>query len=100
MTSRLTDNEAAIVEACKQDLNKSVYETYISEIDWCRNDALFVCKNLEKWAKDESAPDIPLMNRLVSPKIRKDPLGCVLIVGYVGGCPLLEWIFCLYHAPF
>ncbi|MCJ1383812.1 hypothetical protein MMC17_006926 [Xylographa soralifera] len=76
----LTDNEAAIVEACKQDLNKSVYETYISEIDWCRNDALFVCKNLEKWAKDESAPDIPLMNRLVSPKIRKDPLGCVLII--------------------
>jgi len=78
----LTDNAAAIVEACKRDLGKSVFETYLTEIDWCRNDVLYVCKNLAKWAKDESAPDMTLPNRFLSPKIRKDPLGCVLIIGY------------------
>ncbi|MCJ1250725.1 hypothetical protein MMC30_007953 [Trapelia coarctata] len=77
----LTDNEAAIVEACKRDLGKSVFETYLTEIDWCKNDVLYVCKNVKKWAKDESAQDMILAHRFLSPKIRKDPLGCVLIIG-------------------
>lgn len=47
------------------------------------NDIVFVTKNLEKWAKDEKAKDIPLTNALMSPRIRKDPLGCVLVIGYV-----------------
>ncbi len=37
--------------------------------------------NLKKWAKDEKPDDIPLMNYFMSPRIRKDPLGCVLIIG-------------------
>jgi beta-apo-4'-carotenal oxygenase len=78
----LTDNAAAIVEACKRDLGKSVFETYLTEIDWCKNDVLYVCKNLAKWAKDERAQDMTLPNRFLNPKIRKDPLGCVLIIGY------------------
>ena len=77
----LVDNEAAIVEACKQDLGRSYFEAYLTEIDWCKNDILFVCENLRKWAQDETAPDIPLQNKFMSPKIRKDPLGCVLIIG-------------------
>jgi beta-apo-4'-carotenal oxygenase len=32
--------------------------------------------------KDEKAPDIDLMNSFLSPKIRKDPLGAVLVIGY------------------
>ena len=79
----LVDNEPAIVEACKRDLGKSFFEAYLTEIDWCKNDILFVCSNLREWAKDEKAPDVPLANKLMSPKIRKDPLGCVLIIGYV-----------------
>ena len=47
------------------------------------NDIIFVSNNVEKWAKDESAPDIPLMNRALWPKIRKDPMGAVLIIGCV-----------------
>ncbi|KAL9000595.1 MAG: hypothetical protein Q9169_000888 [Polycauliona sp. 2 TL-2023] len=77
----IKDNEAAIVEACKKDLGKGVFETYLTEIDWCTNDIVFVTRNLEKWAKDEKAPDIPLANQLLSPRIRKDPLGAVLIIG-------------------
>ncbi|KAL8732180.1 MAG: hypothetical protein Q9166_002927 [cf. Caloplaca sp. 2 TL-2023] len=77
----IKDNEAAIVKACKQDLGKGTFETYLSEIDWCTNDIVFVTQNLGKWVKDEKAPDIPLANKLLSPKIRKDPLGAVLIIG-------------------
>ncbi|KAL8763038.1 MAG: hypothetical protein Q9184_001065 [Pyrenodesmia sp. 2 TL-2023] len=77
----IQDNEAAIIQACKEDLGKPTYETYLSEIDWCKNDIVFVTQNLPKWVKDEAAPDIPLANKLLSPKIRKDPLGAVLIIG-------------------
>ncbi|CAG8978165.1 hypothetical protein HYALB_00012027 [Hymenoscyphus albidus] len=77
----IVDNNDALVEACKQDLGKPVHETYISEIEWCKNDVIFVTKNLAKWMKDEKAPDIPLTNSLLNPKIRKEPLGTVLILG-------------------
>ncbi|KAL9035307.1 MAG: hypothetical protein Q9180_004930, partial [Flavoplaca navasiana] len=77
----IKDNEAAIVQACKQDLGKGVFETYLSEIDWCTNDIVFVTQNLEKWMRDEKAPDIPLANKLLNPRIRKDPLGAILIIG-------------------
>ncbi|KAL8713924.1 MAG: hypothetical protein Q9220_002070 [cf. Caloplaca sp. 1 TL-2023] len=77
----IKDNEAAIAQACKQDLGKGQFETYLTEIDWCLNDIVFVTRNLEKWVKDEPAPDIPLANKLLSPRIRKDPLGAVLIIG-------------------
>lgn len=79
---RLKDHEAAVVEACKRDLGKSNFETYMTEFTWCCNDIIFVQKNVEKWMKDESAPDIALMNLPLSPRIRKEPLGAVLIIGF------------------
>ncbi|KAL9585577.1 MAG: hypothetical protein Q9212_001437 [Teloschistes hypoglaucus] len=77
----IKDNEAALVKACKQDLGKGAFETYLAEIDWCTNDIVFATQNLKSWMKDESASDIPLANKLLSPRIRKDPLGAVLIIG-------------------
>ena len=77
----MKDNEEAIAEACKADLGKGGFETYLTETGWCMNDCIFVCDRLEKWMKDEPAPDINLMNKLFSPKVRKEPLGCVLIIG-------------------
>lgn len=77
----VADNEAAILEACKKDLNKPEFETHLSEIDWVKNDIVFVTKNLHKWMRDESAPDIALMNKALNPKIRKEPLGAVLVIG-------------------
>jgi beta-apo-4'-carotenal oxygenase len=79
--NRLKDNENAIVEACKQDLGKPTFETYLTELGWCENDIIFMCKNLPKWVKDERAPDIAFTNRALSPKIKKDPLGAVLVIG-------------------
>ena len=81
MTFRLRDNEAAICEALKQDLGKSEFESYVGEIEWCKNDILFMCANLKKWAKDEKPADIPFLHSILNAKIRKEPLGCVLIIG-------------------
>jgi beta-apo-4'-carotenal oxygenase len=77
----IQDNSEALVEACKKDLGKPSFETYLSEIDWCKNDIMFVTKNLAKWMKDEKAPDMPLTNSLLNPHIRKEPLGTVLVIG-------------------
>ena len=77
----VVDHEAELQEACMQDLGKGYFESMLSEIKWVENDLIFVQKNLEKWAKDETAPDIDWANKLMSPKIRKDPLGCCLVIG-------------------
>lgn len=77
----ITDYADALTEACKKDLGKPTFETALVELDWCKNDIIFVTKNLEKWMKDESAPDIALSNKLFSPRIKKDPLGTVLVIG-------------------
>jgi len=77
----LVDYSDALVEACTKDLGKPVFETYISEIDWCKNDIIFITKNLAKWMKDEPAPDIPLVNSLMYPRIKKEPLGTILVIG-------------------
>jgi beta-apo-4'-carotenal oxygenase len=77
----MKENEDAIIEACKKDLGKPIFETSLGETWWCTNDIVFVMNNLEKWMKDEKAPDIDFTNSIVSPKFRKDPLGCVLIIG-------------------
>jgi beta-apo-4'-carotenal oxygenase len=81
VASSIVDHEAEIIEACKRDLGKGFFETQLSEIKWVQNDIVFMTKNLEKWAKDEKPEDIPFMNYFMSPRIRKDPLGCVLIIG-------------------
>lgn len=77
----LVDYGDALVEAERQDLGKPTFEAWISDVDWCKNDILFVQKNLEKWMKDEPAPDMPLLNTLLNPTIRKEPLGTVLVIG-------------------
>lgn len=77
----IKDHEAEILEACQKDLGKGYFEAMLSEINWVENDIVFMQKNLEKWMRDEKPADIPLTNKLVSPRIRKDPLGVVLVIG-------------------
>lgn len=77
----IEDNEPLILEACKKDLGKGFFESMVAEVAWVKNDIIFMTNNLEKWSKDERAPDIPFANKLMSPRIRKDPLGIVLVIG-------------------
>ena len=62
----------------------------IAESGWLQNDCVFVSRNLHKWAKDEKAEDIDLTFKFMNPKIRKDPLGCVLVIGCV---------YSAFHSP-
>lgn len=78
----IADHEKELLEACKRDLGKGYFEAFTSEIDWVQNDIIYLTQNLEKWMKDEKPRDIAWTNRLVRPRIRKDPLGVVLVVGY------------------
>ncbi|KAF2704651.1 aldehyde dehydrogenase [Pleomassaria siparia CBS 279.74] len=77
----LKDNENLVLEACKKDLGKPAFETYLTELSWCMNDIVFMSNNLARFAKDEVAEDIPFTNKLLGPRIVKDPLGTVLIIG-------------------
>ena len=77
----IKDHEEEIAEACAHDLNKPRFETEVSETGWLLNDIVFTSRNLHKWVKDEKAPDIELSFKFMSPTIRKDPLGCVLVIG-------------------
>jgi len=85
----IADHEADLLEACQRDLGKGYFEAMVSEVAWVQNDIVFVTKNLEKWMKDEKPADISLVNKFVSPRIRKDPLGVVLVIGSVTS-PLLS----------
>ena len=80
---RLRDNEEALFEALRLDLGKPGFESYAGEVGWCQNDIIYVCDRLEKWAGDEKPADVPLLNAPLSPRIRKDPLGVVLVIGSV-----------------
>lgn len=79
----IEDNKDLIVEACKRDLGKGFFEAMVAEVAWVQNDIIFMTNNLEKWAKDEPAKDIDFANKFMRPRIRKDPLGMVLVIGYV-----------------
>lgn len=81
------DREAQIVDALKADLGRPFFEAGISEFGWVENDIVFATRNLHKWVKDEKAQDIDLLFKPMTPKIRKDPLGSVLIIGYGIFCP-------------
>ncbi|KAL4788182.1 Aldehyde/histidinol dehydrogenase [Aspergillus varians] len=77
----IKDHEQDIIEALRIDLGKPPFESAVGETVWLENDIVFISKNLHKWVKDEKADDIDFTFKFMSPKIRKDPLGTVLVIG-------------------
>ena len=76
----LQDLKPKIQAALKKDLNKSPHDSTFSEINFNEQDVTHIIKNLKSWAKDEKA-DYPLTFAPTRPRIRKEPLGPVLIIG-------------------
>jgi beta-apo-4'-carotenal oxygenase len=70
-----------INEALFLDLRKSLFEAQAAELIWLQNDIIYVTRNLHKWVRDEKVEDIDMIWKLTAPKVRKDPLGCVLVIG-------------------
>ncbi len=72
-------HDADIVKALHQDLRKSEFESFGSEIGQVLKDIDFSIKHLASWAKPKRV-STPLMFFPSSSRIHRDPLGNVLII--------------------
>ncbi len=77
----LQDYSEKIQAALKKDLNKPPIEAVVSEINFAQQDLEMIIKKLKTWAKDETDIEYALPFVPVRPRIRKEPLGNVLIIG-------------------
>ncbi|KAI0472903.1 aldehyde dehydrogenase [Xylariaceae sp. FL0804] len=77
----LTDYTDRIAAALKQDLNKDVHDSLLSEIGYLQGDMSLCLKKLKTWVKDDPNLDYPLTFFAMRPHLRKEPLGTVLIIG-------------------
>ncbi|KAK1728791.1 hypothetical protein CaCOL14_005370 [Colletotrichum acutatum] len=77
----IKDYSPQLCDALRKDLRKCKHEAVLSEVDWCANDCLYMLKNLSKFAAEEKCEDVPLTYAALKPRIRKEPLGMVLVIG-------------------
>ena len=79
----VVDHQPLLEAALMADLRKSAYEARLSEIEFVKNDILFMLKHVDRFARDEkvTAPEIPWVYRAAAFRKRKEPLGAVLIIG-------------------
>ena len=77
----IEDNEKAFIDALKTDLHRHAFESMMMDIGGCQTDVLVHIENLEKWTADE-IPDAGFFFGTVGKaRVRKEPLGVVLILG-------------------
>ncbi|WP_434291663.1 aldehyde dehydrogenase [Clostridium botulinum] len=72
-------NENNIFKALKIDLNKSEFETFITEIGIVYDEINGAIKNIKKWSKPKKVK-IPITNFLASSYIYNEPYGVALIM--------------------
>ncbi|KAI8625699.1 aldehyde dehydrogenase [Xylariaceae sp. FL1651] len=77
----ITDYTPKFLAALKQDLGKPPHEALIAEVMFCISDLNLAMKKLKTWVKDDKDLDYPLTFAPLKPRIRKEPLGAVLIIG-------------------
>lgn len=76
----LRDNEQKIQDAIKADLKRPDFETMAAEFAFQWGEFNHVIKMLPKWVKDEKIKGVSMTYMTSSPKIRKRPLGTVLVI--------------------
>lgn len=77
----ITDCTPKFLAALKKDIGKSSSEAILTEISFCISDLNLALKKLKTWVKDDTDLDYPLTFTPLKPRIRKEPLGAVLIIG-------------------
>jgi len=79
----VADHQSQLEAALMEDLHKSRYESRLAEIEYLKNDILFMLRHLDSFARDEkvTSPEIPWIYRAAAFRKRKEPLGAVLIIG-------------------
>lgn len=75
----LLENEDKILNSLKEDLNKSFFEGYSTELGLVLSEISFMIKNLKKWAKPKRVRT-DLANFKSKSYILKEPYGNVLIM--------------------
>lgn len=78
----ISENEDAIVQALHSDLGRHESETLFADIQGVKKSILEHLNNLEKWVADEPVEGAGfIMGTLGKARIKKEPLGLVLIIG-------------------
>ncbi|OTB08990.1 hypothetical protein M426DRAFT_316281 [Hypoxylon sp. CI-4A] len=77
----LTDNTEKIQAALKKDLNKAPHDAYLTEVHHLFQDIHLALRRLKEWVKDDKDIEYAWAFSLMKPRIRKEPLGTVLIIG-------------------
>lgn len=76
----LDDNEDAICEALKLDMNKPKFEAYVGEIAMVTNEIDYAIRHLKSWGKPKRVMT-PLVHFPAKSYIYSEPLGVALIIG-------------------
>lgn len=76
----LLENENAIYDALKADLNKCKFESYVSEYQYVLKDIKQTVKHIAKWSKPRHVAT-PILAQPGRSSIRPEPYGTVLIMG-------------------
>lgn len=76
----IKDNEHEIIEALKNDLGKSSFESYATEIGLVYDELNIHIKNIKKWSRREKKKS-PLVHFPAKSYIYKEPYGVALIIG-------------------
>ncbi|HAM81253.1 aldehyde dehydrogenase [Ornithinibacillus bavariensis] len=79
LRSMLENYEKNIYRALKQDLNKSKYESFTTELGFLFNEIKHTEKHLKDWMEDESC-DAPITHKGTKSFIRKEPYGVTLVI--------------------
>ncbi len=74
-----SEREAEIEAALREDLGKSHFEAYSTEIQYTAHEAHIARKKLRRWARPDRVRT-PVVAQPGSSKIHKEPLGVVLII--------------------
>ncbi|ROW10050.1 hypothetical protein VPNG_06519 [Cytospora leucostoma] len=79
----IKDNGDMLEEALRRDLRKPAFESRFTEIDWVATECMYHLEHIDKFAKDEplGSPGVPFMFKPNKFRVRKEPLGAVLIIG-------------------
>ncbi|KAK4665562.1 Hexadecenal dehydrogenase [Podospora pseudopauciseta] len=79
----LEDFKPQLVEALKSDLGKSSFEALLTEVDWVKKDCMWMLDHLDSFVKDQKlgSPDVPATYSIMNFRVKKEPLGTVLIIG-------------------
>ncbi len=75
----IIEEEERILEALKDDLNKSPQEAYITEILSVMTELDYALKNLKKWTREKRRKGV-IFSPLTSYKTKAEPKGQVLII--------------------